>query len=129
MIVRIAIVVILIAIIIGGYVLIRDWENKRQSLEYRKYASVIAETAIAAELFRSNQDSFFIARDSILRRYNVSMAEMDSLYKKFEGGSTDAAEIWKDVADITDSLVKVEDSLLMTRPKDTVKRALPGEVY
>lgn len=118
MIVRIGIVVILIGLAIGGYILISDWENGRRSIEYRKYAGIIAETSIAAELFRSNQDSFFVARDAILKRHNVSLPEMDSLYTKFEKDWPDAAEFWKYVADITDSLVKIQDSILKIRQKD-----------
>jgi len=123
-IVRIGIVIILIGVVIGGYILIRDWESQRRSIEYRKYASVIAETSIAAELFRNKQDSFFVARDDILKRHDVSLPEMDSLHKKFEKDWPDAAEFWKYVADITDSLVKIQDSLLKMRQKDTSRDSL-----
>jgi len=107
--------------VVVGYVQIRDWIDRRQANEYRRLASVVAETSIAAELHRDNQSAFFKARDSILMKHKVSLEEMDTLYKKFEKDWPQASVFWKYVADITDSLVLKEDSLLKAIRKDSTR--------
>jgi len=65
---RIIGVLVLAALIVTGYLWIKDWKEHRLQIEYRRYAGAITETSVAAELYRNKKDSFPVVRDSILRK-------------------------------------------------------------
>jgi hypothetical protein len=107
----------LAAILVLGYLFIRDRNRAKEEAIYRHYASVITETSLAAELYRHRPDSFLIVRDSILRKYNVTLDEMRNLAGKYRANLEQTADMWKMVTEMTDSVVKIEDSLLKERAK------------
>ncbi|MCX6826294.1 MAG: hypothetical protein NTV06_03345 [candidate division Zixibacteria bacterium] len=124
LILRIIGLILLLALLIGGYVYLKKINRDELEKEYRRYTGVITETSIAAELYRNKKDSFLIARDSILRKYHVARIEMKSFTRKFKDDPQKWVELWKHVTDMTDSAVNFQDSLLAVRYKmrrDSVK--------
>ncbi len=111
MIARFIIAAAVIGLLIGGYFYGRDYLRNRKEAEYRRYALVIAETSIAAELYRNSSDSFLVARDSILQKYGVTAEQMLTYKDSFPGDQNDWASFWKMVSNITDSLanLKIEE--------------------
>ena len=105
MILRIIIVVGLIALIAGGYVIIRDELTARTETEYKSIALVIAETSVAAELYRNDSDSFLIVRDSILNMHQITINELDAFKEKMKDKHRQWEVIWDYVSYYTDSLV------------------------
>jgi hypothetical protein len=107
MLIRIVGLLTLVVIAILGYIYIDEWRRQNQNEEYQRYAAVIAETSLAAELYRNEPLSFLAARDSILARYGVALEEMRGLYRRFESRWPQAAELWKRASEAVDSLVKI----------------------
>ncbi|MCX6827745.1 MAG: hypothetical protein NT002_00435 [candidate division Zixibacteria bacterium] len=114
---RIIGVLVLAALIVTGYLWIRDWKEHRLQIEYRRYAGAITETSVAAELYRNKKDSFSVVRDSILRKYNVTAKEMLDFKERFKDDHEEWAVFWKYVTDMTDSSVKWWQEELRKRAK------------
>ncbi len=122
---RLIIVLAAIALLIWGYSHFRKWRLNEEREEYLKYAGVIAETQVAAELHRHEPDSFFIARDSILQKYAVTLDEMNALESLYQGQERRWGELWFYVDSLTDSLVDHYDSLFRDAADDTTKAVDP----
>jgi len=108
---RFIIAAAVIGLLVGGFFYGKDYLRDRKEAEYRRYAMVIAETSIAAELYRNSSDSFLVARDSILQKYGVTAEQMLAYKENFPGDQNDWAYFWKMVSNITDSLanLKIEE--------------------
>ena len=115
---RILIVAVLIAAAGFGYVFIRDKMEADKRAEYTRFAGAVAETSIAAELYRNNSDSFFIVRDSILNKYAMTVEDIELFREKLKEKQTEWTEVWLKVDSITDSLVRLQYERL-AREKDT----------
>jgi len=97
--------VIVIGLIYAGYHLGAGLLEQHKLSEYNRYASAIAETSIAAELHRHNQEQFYTARDSILSKYKVTLEEMLNYEAKFTGDHDEKLFFWNIVSEVTDSMV------------------------
>ncbi|UCD17202.1 MAG: hypothetical protein JSV44_12245, partial [Candidatus Zixiibacteriota bacterium] len=86
MLIRILAAIIVVGLVVGGYFLGTDFYQNWEDKANRKYALAIAETSVAAELHRLDSDSFFVARDSILEKYGLTVDEMLNLKDYFHGG-------------------------------------------
>ena len=115
---RILIVAVLIAAAGFGYVFIKDKMEADKRAEYTRFAGAVAETSIAAELYRNNSDSFFIVRDSILNKYAMTVGDIELFREKLKEKQTEWTEVWLKVDSITDSLVRLQFDRL-AREKDT----------
>jgi hypothetical protein len=104
MIIRILIVVIAVAAIIGGYFVVKDLAEAKKELEYMKYAGVISEVSLAAELYRENPDSFLVVRDSILDSYGLTIEDILAFQEKMKSARGDWLDVWDKVTQVTDSL-------------------------
>lgn len=109
---RYIIAVAVIGLLVGGYFFGKDYLRDKKEAEFRLYANVIAETSIAAELYRNSQDSFLVARDSILHKYGVTAEQMLSYKDSFPGNHRDWARLWEIVATITDSLANIQIEMI-----------------
>lgn len=116
MILRIIITLVIIAVIVGGYFYIDDRLEKKRVEEYRRYAGVIAETSVAAELYRNKKDSFLVVRDSILNKYSLTQQQLLDFRDRYQGDERRWAEFWDYVVEISDSLIAYQESLLKTPP-------------
>jgi hypothetical protein len=116
MIIRILIVVIAVAAIIGGYFVVKDLAEAKKELEYMKYAGVISEVSLAAELYRENPDSFLVVRDSILDSYGLTIEDILAFQEKMKSARGDWLDVWDKVTQVTDSLADRR----MDAMKDTV---------
>jgi len=104
---RIIGVIVLLAIIIVGYFLIRDAIIAKKLDTYSQYAGVIAETSIAATVYRNNSDSFLVARDSILNRYNLTLEDVNAFKKKMKKKPDDWRIVFDMAAYMADSLIDI----------------------
>ena len=116
---RVLIVLVVIAVAFGGYSYVNKILQEKRAEEYKKYASVIAETSVAAEMYRNKEDSFLIVRDSILRKYNLTDDDLLAFAFKYEGKEFRWAEFWDYVVNISDSLIAHQESLL-AHPADSL---------
>ena len=112
MVLRIGITIIIILLVVGAYLKISDILRERRLEEYDNFSGVIVETAIAAELYRNFQDSFFVARDSILKRYGLTLEQVRDFEHKYKGDEYRWAEFWDYVTLKADSLITYQESLL-----------------
>gem|GEM_PF-967118 len=119
MILRIVAVLVLIGLIVAGYLYIKDWKQDKLEAEYRKYAAVVTGTSLAAELYRNDKPRFLTVRDSILTAHAVTREEMLTLVEKFRTENWVPADFWKHVSEMTDSVVRVQDSILKIIQKDS----------
>jgi len=117
---RLFIVLVLIAALIYGYIYYKDYREAEQRREYLAYAGVIAETQVAAEIYRLQPDSFKTARDSILRHYGKTLNQMQSFKDEYKGDERRWAQLWFYVDSLTDSLVAYYDSALTA---DSLRKA------
>jgi hypothetical protein len=116
-------IAVLAGLAVGVYFLIDDRIEANREMKYRKYAGVITETSIAAELYRNKRDSFLVVRDSIMHKYGVSSDEMLKLQDRFADKPEELVTFWKFVSEMTDSAVKIQDSILRINGKlDTTAR-------
>ena len=123
MIIKIVSTLLILVLILAGYLYYTDWRNDQQSKEFARYAGAIAETSVAAELYRNNQDSFFIARDSILNKYALSRDDLLRFKNKYKGKEYEWAVFWDKVVLISDSLVAYQESLLAVPEKSQIDSA------
>ena len=105
MIIRILIVIIAIAAIVGGYIVVSDVTEAKKEREYMRYAAVISEVSLAAEIYRENSDSFLVVRDSILDSYGLTMGDIEIFQDKMKSDKREWLKIWEYIDHITDSLV------------------------
>ena len=105
MIIRILIVIVAIAAIVGGYIVVRDMIETKKEQEYMRFAGVISEVSLAAELYRENPDSFPVVRDSILGSYGLTMDNIRTFQDKMKSDKREWPKIWECIDQITDSLV------------------------
>jgi hypothetical protein len=117
LVVRIGFAIIIIGLLIGGYFIINDRMDLSRQEKYKKYASVIAETSLAAELYRNQKDSFLVVRDSILRKYDVTLDEILHLKDKLNLDPEDLVAFWKITAGLTDTIATRADSLRIVRAR------------
>jgi len=120
---RIGLTILAILLITAGYLYYSDLQHEKRDIEFERYAGVIAETSIAAELYRNDADSFFIVRDSILKKYSLDINDMYRFRKKYVGKEYLWADFWDKVVLITDSLINYQESLLQI-PIDTLPDSL-----
>jgi len=113
------VVLVSIGLIVAGYLYIKDWKQEKLEAEYRKYAAVVTETSLAAELYRNDKPRFLTVRDSILTAHDVTREEMLTLVEKFRTGRWVPADFWKFVSEMTDSVVRAQDSVLKMIQKDS----------
>ena len=107
MILRIIGSIVLLTIIVVGYFMIRDAIVADRLDEYSQYAGVIAETSIAAQLYRNNSDSFLVARDSILEEYGLTLEDINAFREKMQDNQADWRIVFDMVAYLTDSLADI----------------------
>lgn len=117
MVVRIGFAIIIIGLLIGGYFIISDRIDLSRQEKYKKYASVIAETSLAAELYRNQKDSFLVVRDSILKKYDVTAEEILHLKDKLNLDPENLVAFWKITAGLTDTIATRTDSLRIIRAR------------
>ncbi|RKX29329.1 MAG: hypothetical protein DRP46_07365 [Candidatus Zixiibacteriota bacterium] len=120
---RILVVAVLIVAAGFGYVFIKDKIEADKRAEYTRFAGAVAETSIAAELYRNNSDSFFIVRDSILNKYAMTIRDIELFREKLKEKQIEWTEVWLKIDSITDSLVKLQYDRL-AREKDTTADTL-----
>jgi hypothetical protein len=118
MFVRIIVTLIIAGIIIGGYFFIADKIEAARQEKYKRYGSVIAETSLAAELYRNQKDSFFIARDLILKKYDLTVEEMKNLADELKLDPEEMVAFWKIATDLTDTVVARADSIRIIKMKE-----------
>ena len=121
---RIILVLILAAVIFFGYRYIRDSREAERQAKYSQFAGVISEVSIAAELYRNDKDSFLVVRDSILKKYNLTLTDISDFRNRLKDNQEEWLEIWNDISPITDSLVKYEQERLRVK-KDRLSDSLP----
>jgi hypothetical protein len=119
MITRFIIAAVVIGLIVGGYFYGSDYLRDKKESEFRLYASVIAETSVAAELYRDSSDSFLVARDSILQKYGVTNEQMLAYKDDFSGDHHDWVRFWEIVSTITDSLADIQLDLIKQQQDST----------
>lgn len=107
------------ALIVGGYVLISDELTARTEAEYKNIALVIAETSIIAELYRNDSDLFLRVRDSIFKRRNITISELNAFKEKMKDNHQDWEVIWDYVSFYTDSLVNDRQNNIRTNLSNT----------
>ncbi len=110
---RLVIVLAVIAALIYGFFYYEDYREAKQRREYLTYAGVIAETQVAAELYAFEPDSFLVVRDSILHKYDKTLAQMQSFKDEYKGDERKWAQLWFYVDSLTDSLATYYDSVLI----------------
>ncbi|MEW5923297.1 MAG: hypothetical protein AB1746_04850 [Candidatus Zixiibacteriota bacterium] len=120
---RILIVVVLIAAGVLGFFYIRDRRAAEKKAEYYRFAGAIAETSVAAELYRNHPDSFLIARDSILKGYALTLEDIAAFRARLDKDGLQWEKVWNLVDSINDSLVKIQLERLKT-VKDTTSDSL-----
>lgn len=116
---RILIALVLIAAGVLGFFYIRDRAAAKKEAEYHRFAGAVAETSIAAELYRNHPDSFLVARDSILKGYAMTLEDIAAFRVRLEKNDLEWEKVWDLVDSINDSLVKIQFERLNTL-KDTV---------
>ncbi len=116
MILRIIGAIVVLTIIVVGYFMIRDAIVADRLDEYSQYAGVIAETSIAAQLYRNNSDSFLVARDSILREYGLTLEDVAAFREKLQDNQADWRIVFDMVAYLADSLVNIKMTQLKAVP-------------
>ena len=105
---RVLIALVVITAGVLGFFYIRDQEAAKKEAEYHRFAGAIAETSIAAELYRNHPDSFLVARDSILRDYAMTMEDIAAFRARLEKNDLEWEKVWDLVDSINDSLVKIQ---------------------
>lgn len=113
---RIIIVILLIPTVILGYLFIRDHLEAKKKEEFRKYARVIAEISVAAELYREDNEGFLAARDSILSDEGLTLDSLDAFRDRLQDDKREWVKIWDQVKEITDSLVDFHQERLKALP-------------
>lgn len=106
-------VLVLIAAGIYAWIWWGDRQEEEARKEYLRYAHVIAETQIAAELNRYQPDSFYVARDSILNRHGLTLAEMKNFENQYKGDERRWSHLWFYVDSLVDSMVTFYDSVYL----------------
>jgi hypothetical protein len=124
---RIIGLVVLMAIMVVGYFFIRDAIRANRLDEYSQYAGVIAETSIAAQLYRNNSDSFLVARDSILMQYDLTMEDVAAFREKMQDNQEDWRIVFDIVGYLADSLVDIRLTKLITIPDSSVDSSIIKE--
>jgi hypothetical protein len=99
---------VLLAVIVVGYIMIRNIIIADKLDEYNKFAGLIAETSIAAELYRNNSDSFLVARDSILGQYELTLEDFNNFREKMQENQNDWRIVFDMASCMTDSLVDIQ---------------------
>jgi hypothetical protein len=97
-----------LVLVIAVYFGYRYFTDKRTAVidaEQYKMAALISDISFAAEIYRNHQDSFFLARDSILESYGMTIDSIYAYKERLIDKDGQWAEIWDKVANITDSLV------------------------
>jgi hypothetical protein len=112
MLIRIVAVLIVLVLIIGGYYYFNEIYKSNLEKEYKKIALVIAETSVAAELYRNQSDSFLIARDSILAQQTLTIEELNAFKKKMTGQPKQWRIIFDYVSYYTDSVAGIYQTRL-----------------
>jgi len=107
MVLRIIGAIVLLVVIVFGYFFSRDKIIESKLDEYSLYAGVIAETSIAATLYRNQSDSFIVARDSILQQYDLTMDDIETFREKMQSKPNDWRIVFDMVAYMTDSVVEL----------------------
>ncbi len=107
MILRIIGAIVLLAVIVFGYFFVRDAIVAKKLDNYSQYAGVIAETSIAATIYRNNSDSFLVARDSILKQYDLTMDDIVAFREKMQNKQDDWRIVFDMVAYLADSLIDI----------------------
>ncbi len=119
LILRIGLTILIIVLALAGYFYISDYQRDKRAEEFAKFAGVIAETSITAELYRNDSDSFLIVRDSILNKYAVSINDLLMFKKRYRDQEHYWAEFWDKVVLISDSLIAYHQVQLRL-PKDSL---------
>ncbi len=119
MILRIVLTILIITLVVAGYYYFSDYQETKKSAEFVKFAGVVAETSIAAELYRNNSDSFLIARDAILNKYAVSINDLLMFKKRYRGDEFQWAEFWDKVVLVSDSLI-AQQQIRLRQPIDSL---------
>jgi len=109
---RIGLAILIALLLVAAYLYYSDYQQEKKAIEFARYAGAIAETSVAAELFRNKPDSFFIVRDSILSKYSLTTDDLLRYKKKYIGEEYQWAEFWDKVVLISDSLIEYQESLL-----------------
>ncbi len=108
-----------ITLVVAGYYYFSDYQENKKTVEFAKFAGVVAETSIAAELYRNNSDSFLIVRDSILNKYAVSINDLLMFKKRYRGDEFQWAEFWDKVVLVSDSLI-AQQQIRLRQPIDSL---------
>jgi len=108
---RIILVLAVMGIGVLLYFYISDYRREARRAEYLKYAGVIAETSVASEIYRNHPDSFFVARDSILKKYALTVDDLEEFKAKYKNDEPRWAEFWVYLDSLTDSLIHLYDSV------------------
>ena len=119
MILRIVLTILVITLVVAGYYYFSDYQEKRKNAEFAEFAGVVAETSIAAELYRNDSDSFLIVRDSILNKYAVSINDLLMFKKRYRGDEFQWAEFWDKVILVSDSLI-AQQQIRLRQPIDSL---------
>lgn len=114
---------VLLAAAFYGYSYFRDKAVDKKAAEYRRFASVTAETSVAAELYRNYHDSFLVARDSILNKYAMTLEDIAAFRARISKNQPEWGKVWFLVDSINDSLVKAQFDR-MKAAKDTTSDSL-----
>jgi len=112
MLIRIISVLIVLVLLVSGYYFIRDKYRANLDAEYKNIALVIAESSVAAELYRNDSDSFLVARDSILKQHEMTLEELNSFKEKLKNRPKQWRIIWDYVSYYTDSVAEIHQARL-----------------
>jgi hypothetical protein len=99
----IAVIIIIVAAYYGYSFVKKQIETEREKI-FHRYAAVISEVSLAAELYREKPDSFLIVRDSILSQHNMTIDSIEVFKERLSRDKRQWAEVWKKVKFITDSM-------------------------
>jgi len=102
---RILLAIVVIALGYGGYVWFMNKRAAEKEAVYMKYAGVIAEVSIAAELYRDDNQAFLDARDSIFKMYKINADSFAAFRAELDGKPDEWVDVWNKVDSLTASMV------------------------
>lgn len=114
---------VVLAMVWGGYRWLKESRIEALRAEADRIGQVFAEVWIASATYRDSSDRFIAYRDSLLAAKGVTREEIEEYVKEHQDETEIYYDFTRTVSDKVDSMYKIVDSVLKTRPKDTTALA------
>ena len=110
---------VLLAAVWGGYQWQKSTRIEAQRAEADRIGQVFAEVWVASATYRDNPEKFIAYRDSLLAARGVEREEIEKYIKAHPNETEIYYDFTRTVSDKVDSMYRIIDSVLKSRPRDT----------